>query len=133
MGSRQKRKQRRRLKQQDENDPLIGYLAHSGINIICDGDGCIIAGSKSRMVEIIRRMQRLDSTTAYEIQPVRFSAILDGYLRGGAYCFDETAYGRFLKPGRQAGMALAEEDFSDPGPTGLHFVRIVRQDLPQAW
>jgi hypothetical protein len=43
---------------------------------------------------------------------------------GGAYAFDEQAYGRFLPEAQQAGLPLVEEDFSDPGPTGIHLVRI---------
>jgi hypothetical protein len=36
----------------------------------------------------------------------------------------EQAYGRFLPEAQRAGLALVEEDFSDPGPTGIHLVRI---------
>ena len=43
---------------------------------------------------------------------------------GGAYCFDEEAYGHFLPPAQAAGLPLVEEDFSDPGPTGIHLVRV---------
>ena len=42
----------------------------------------------------------------------------------GAIRFDEEAYGRFLEPGRRLGMPLTDEDFSDPGPLGMHFVRV---------
>ena len=106
-----------------ETDPLIGYLAHNGPHYLCDGDGCIVAGSRRKLQEIIGRSgpagARMDT-----IQTARFSEILAGMQLGGAYCLDEEAYGRFLEPGRRMGMPLTDEDFSDPGPLGMHFVRV---------
>jgi hypothetical protein len=93
------------------------------LHVLCDGDGCIIAGSREKLQDIIRRSgpagARMDT-----IQSATFSEILAGMQLGGAYCFDEEAYGRFLEPGRQLGMPLTNEDFSDPGPLGMHFVRV---------
>jgi hypothetical protein len=106
-----------------EADPLIGYLAHNGVHILCDGDGCIIAGSRAKLYDIMHRSGPAASSMN-TIQAARFSEILDGMQRGGAYCFDEEAYGRFLTPGRRIGMPLTDEDFSDPGPLGMHFVRV---------
>jgi len=104
-------------------DPLIGYLARHDLHVLCDGDGCIIAGSREKLQDIIRRSgpaaARMDT-----IQSATFSEILAGMQLGGAYCLDEEAYGRFLEPGRRMGMPLADEDFSDPGPLGMHFVRV---------
>jgi len=50
--------------------------------------------------------------------------ILTGIGQGGAYAFDELAYGRFLTPAQQEGLPIGPEDFSEPGPIGLHFVRV---------
>ena len=36
-------------------DPLIGYLARHDLHVLCDGDGCVIAGSRDKLQEIIRR------------------------------------------------------------------------------
>jgi len=106
-----------------QSNPLIGYLAHDGFDVLCDGDGCIIAGSRDKLQEILRRSgpagTRMDT-----IQAARFSEILAGMRLGGAYCLDEEAYGRFLAPGRRVGLALTDEDFSDPGPLGIHLVRL---------
>jgi len=43
---------------------------------------------------------------------------------GGAYCFDEEAYGRFQPHAEKAGIKAGPQDFSGETPTGLHFVRI---------
>ena len=117
------RRPRRRLAAQSEADPLIGYLARNGPYCLCDGDGCIIAGSRAKLYDIIHRSGPA-AARMNTIQAARFSEILAGMQRGGAYCFDEQAYGRFLEPGRQIGMPLTDEDFSDPGPLGMHFVRV---------
>jgi hypothetical protein len=104
-------------------DPLIGYLARHGPHFLCDGDGCIIAGSRAKLQDIIRRSGAAGAQMD-TIQSARFSEILAGMQLGGAYCLDEEAYGRFLEPGRRIGMPLTDEDFSDPGPLGMHFVRV---------
>lgn len=110
-------------------NPLIGYLVHNGVEVLCDGDGCVIAGSRHAIQAIVQRFgaRFADMRT---IQAAPFSDILDGLRRGAAYCFDEVAYGRFLEPGRQIGLALGDEDFSDPGPLGMHFVRVQCRVLP---
>jgi hypothetical protein len=104
-------------------NPLIGYLVHDGVRTLCDGDGCIIAGSRAKICQIRDRFgSRLSAMQI--VQPAPFSDIWDGLQRGGAYCFDEEAYGRFLEPARRHGIPVTEQDFSDPGPLGLHFVRV---------
>ena len=105
------------------SNPLIGYLVHDGVATLCDGDGCIRAGSRDRIRQIRDRFgPRFAGMKT--IQPAPFSDIWTGMRRGGAYCFDEEAYGRFLEPSRRVGMTLTDEDFSDPGPLGMHFVRV---------
>jgi hypothetical protein len=60
----------------------------------------------------------------YTVQATSFSEILTGLQAGAAYAFDAEAYGRFLGPAQAAGLPLGAEDFSEPGPSGLHFVRV---------
>jgi hypothetical protein len=106
-----------------EANPLIGYLVHNGVMPLCDGDACLITGSRRAIQQIVdRQSPRFSDMTIIQAAP--FSDILRGMQRGGAYCFDEAAYGRFLEPARRIGMPLSEEDFSDPGPLGMHFVRV---------
>lgn len=52
-------------------------------------------------------------------------------MRSLCDALDEQAYGVFLPLGQAAGLTLKEEDFSDPGPLGMHFVRI--QNIPIGW
>ncbi len=106
-----------------EGNPLIGYLVHDGLRTLCDGDGCVIAGSRAKIRQIRDRFGACFSAMQI-IQPAPFSDIFDGMQRGGAYCFDEEAYGRFLEPARRHGLPVTEQDFSDPGPLGMHFVRV---------
>ena len=110
-------------------NPLIGYLAHNGVQVLCDGEACVVTGSRHGIQEIVQRFgaRFADMRT---IQAAPFSDILDGLRRGAAYCFDEVAYGHFLEPGRRIGLALSDEDFSDPGPLGMHFVRVQCRVLP---
>ena len=105
-------------------DPLIGYVACNGLYCLCDGDGCVVAGSREKMQEILRRSGP-GAQKWYKIQAAGFAQILSAIeYFGAAYCFDEEAYGRFLAPARRMGMPLEDQDFSDPGPLGMHFVRV---------
>ena len=104
----------------EPQDPQIGYFAFHGLEVLCDGDGCVIAGSRPEMRRILQRMGHERMT----IRGTTFSEIWGGLQKGAAYCFDEQAYHRFRGPARQAGAPLEEQDFSDPGPLGMHFVRI---------
>ncbi|NJN06075.1 MAG: hypothetical protein HC814_06520 [Rhodobacteraceae bacterium] len=101
-------------------NPCIGYCAHDGVVALCDGDACIVAGSRDEM-QRIRDRRGLETMT---IQPARFRQILSALQLGAAYCFDEQAYGRFKQPGQEAGLELSGEDFSVRGPWGMHFVRV---------
>ena len=100
---------------------LIGYLAHNNVDPLCDGDSCVIIGSRGRMKRVARQMT---ANASIVIQAADFASIADGLRQGGAYSFDEKAYGRFLTPAQDAGFPLEEEDFSAPGPGGTHFVRV---------
>lgn len=120
-----KKDQRRRRERQRRNrprDPLVGYTARQGMNVACDGDACIVAGSHPAMVSILEHHRR--DPGQYLIEKATAPHILQAMELGGAYAFDEEAYGRFLGPAKAAGLPLGEEDFSDPGPTGIHLVRV---------
>lgn len=106
---------------QSNADLQIGYFAHNGIQALCEGDACLITGS----VEAMKHFIRVARFSGAGVHATTFSEILQGIKLGAAYCFDEQAYGRFLEPGRAAGLTLTDEDFSDPGPTGTHLL-IVR-------
>jgi hypothetical protein len=122
--AKRKRDKRRREveRRKRRREPLIGYVARQGINVVCDGDACIVAGSQAAMVSILQHHGR--DPKHYLIEKAMASQILQVLELGGAYAFDEEAYGRFLEPAHSAGLPLGKEDFSDPGPTGIHLVRV---------
>ena len=105
------------------SDPVIGYVAHDGRQAVCDGDACIVAGSRDKMARIVAQLGPHWSGRQI-LETAKFRHIVQCLQLGAAYCFDEEAYGRFLGPARRIGMPLEEEDFSDPGPRGLHLVRV---------
>jgi len=123
LAKRRKDKRRREVERRRRSrDPLIGYVARQGMIVACDGDACIVAGEQAAMVSILQHHGR--DPQQYLIEKATASQILQAIELGGAYAFDEEAYGRFLGPAQSAGLPLVEEDFSDPGPTGIHLVRV---------
>jgi len=116
----QRRRQRQRRSQ--SRDTLVGYTARQGMNVVCDEQACIVAGSRAAMVSILEH-HRYDPAD-YLIEKATASHLLQGMELGGVYAFDREAYGRFLQPAQSAGLSLGEEDFSDPGPTGIYLARV---------
>ena len=108
--------------QRQDQDQRVGYFAFEGLTAVCDGDGCVIAGSKKEMLRILKRMGLAGCT----IQATTSAEILLGLAHGGAYCFDQQAYERFLEPARRAGLTLRSDEFEhgSSGPLGMHFVRV---------
>ena len=104
------------------SDPVVGFFAVRDMEVICDDDGCVIAGSAKQLREIIERNGQ--NPRRYQIRSTTFSEIHRGIQHGGAYCFNEDAYRRFLPPAQAAGLSIGAEDFSDPGPIGIHLVRV---------
>lgn len=103
---------------------VIGYLAYvTKAEPICEGDSCIIAGSREKMKQYVQRTNPLygDKVT---ISKARFGDIKRAMELGAAYSFDEEAYNRFYPLARKAGMGVGPEDFTGETPTGMHFVRI---------
>jgi len=121
MGRRSRAKrERRRSGREGSSDPVVGFVAVNQVGGLCDGDALIVAGSRAAVEAVIAR----SPARRWEIQPARFAHIWQGMQLGGAYAFDETAYRAFLPHARRVGLELEDEDFSDPGPTGVHFVRV---------
>ena len=121
MGRRSRMKrERRRTGQAGPSDPVVGFVAVNQVDGLCDGDALIVTGSRSALEACMARFP----ARRWEIQPARFGHIWQCVQRGGAYAFDETAYRAFLPHARRAGLGLEDENFSEPGPTGLHFVRV---------
>ena len=85
-------------------DKVVGYFSYTPSGtVLCDGDACIIAGSESLLQGYLQKL----STTVGErdlIKKTRFSEIVTGLKRGGAYAFDREAYAKFFELGKKNGM-----------------------------
>ncbi len=108
----------------DDESKVIGYFAFvPPVDVLCEGDACVIAGSESSIKEYLSSMAA-DSTSRYQIRKTRFGEILQGMKRGAPYAFDAASYNRFFPIANKYGFSLKEEDFSVPTETGHHFVLI---------
>jgi len=118
-----KKRKRRRATQppvETREDPIVGWFASEGLGALCDGDACVIAGSRSVLDKMIARTE----TRPWRIRTTTYNEILWGLRQGAAYAFDQKAYEVVLPLAQQDGLPLEEQDLSDPGPTGVHLLRV---------
>jgi hypothetical protein len=112
----------------DEDTRVIGYFAYTPpMNVVCDRDACVVAGSEAALKRYIQSMGA-KAAVSETIKKTRFGEIMKGLQLGGAYAFDEEAYNRFYPLASKAGLGLGAEDFSQPPPTNMHFVRVQLKD-----
>jgi hypothetical protein len=103
---------------------VIGYFAYvPPMNAFCDGDACIVAGSETALRDYIAALNP-DDVNKNRVKKTRFGEIMRGIGLGAAYAFDADAYNRFFPLAQEEGLNVGPEDFSQPSPTGMHFVRI---------
>lgn len=107
---------------------LIGYIAALQLNVLCDGNACIVMGSKFKFrVHLTNNPQTCNKE--YVLKKAWFDDILTGIQFGAAYAFDQDAYRLFYPLAQRAGLDLKQEDFSTPPPADLshpplHLVRV---------
>ena len=103
---------------------VIGYFAFSPkMNVLCEGDACIIAGSERSLKEYLGSLSPL-ARKEFRIRKARFGEILKGLQLGAPYAFDEASYNRFFPLANRRGYNLKKEEFSVPTEIGRHFVVI---------
>ena len=103
---------------------VIGYFAHkSKLEVFCDGDACIIAGSEKKIIEYLSKMKE-NNLSNFTIKKTRFYEIMNGIMYGAAYCFDEEAYNRFYPLAEKKGLNFGPEEFSKKKSKYLEFIRI---------
>ena len=110
----------------DASTRVVGCFAFtSPIDIVCDGDACVVAHSETAMRSYLK-LRRSNSGAGPRIKKTRFGEIVAGLQLGGAYAFDEAAYSRFRPLAEGMGVNLAPQDFTGPAPssTGVRRVRI---------
>ena len=86
------------------SNKVLGYVAFATgdrMNMLCDGDACIIAFSKAATEKHIRSLAP-DDAAPYTIRKARYGDVLEALKLGAAYAFDAQSFSRF-KP-------LAEDD-----------------------
>lgn len=104
---------------------VVGYFSYSETGVFCDGDACIISGTKRLISTYINQM--LHHSEENIIKKTRFGEIISGLERGAAYAFDKDAYIIFLALAHKHGvrdLPVPRQFFGEQSPTGLHFIRI---------
>jgi hypothetical protein len=101
----------------DRLKKVVGYFAiRTGtMNILCDGDACVIAGSHKALTKYISKLMN-DNPVNYSVKKTRYGEILQGMRMGGVYAFDNKAYNIFLPLAKADGMPSAEFKIDDPKP-----------------
>ncbi len=108
----------------DDKTRVVGYFAFTlPMDVVCDGDACVIAGSETAMKRYIAKLG-VTAKNLPAIRKTRLGDILVGMYQGGAYAFDEESYNRFYPLAAKAGIDIGPQDFSMSGPTGMHFVHV---------
>ncbi len=91
---------------------VIGFFAYlTPIEIVCDGEACMIAGSAEAMRRYLEESNS-GKVNRYTIRKTRFGEILQGMSLGGAYSFDEASYSRFYPLAQEEGLPATSADFS---------------------
>ena len=108
----------------DDKTRVIGYFAFSPpMGVVCDGDECVVVGSEDAMKGYLAKLGAATKSSP-AVRKVRFEEILVGMFHGRTYAFDEESYSKFYPLAAKYGIDIGPQDFSVPGPTGMHFVRV---------
>ena len=111
----------------DRLKKVVGYFAiRTGtMDIVCDGDACVIAGSHKAFSKYISKLTD-DNPVDYSIKKTRYGEILQGMRMGGVYTFDNKAYNKFLPLAKADGMPFAEFKIEDDPIPHKDAVRLMR-------
>ena len=105
------------------HDPVVGYVAMQGKNLLCDeGRYGFVIGSRSEMKTFIEN-HGLEAGD-YLIRAASSLHILAAMSLGGKYAFDQESYQRLLEPANVAGLRLKPVEFMDVGSEGIYLARV---------
>lgn len=112
---------------------IVGYFAFKPRTLysVCDGDACVIAGSKEAMGSYISKLSR-GKVTDYSVKKTRYGEILQGLQKGAAYAFDKMAYKSFYPLAKAEGLKVVEfqmEDNSRPNDDAVPLMRVKWIDM----
>ena len=93
----------------DRDSKVLGFVASipGTINMFCDGDSCIVAGSETQMQNYIAVMNS-NHKAKYRIIKVRYGQVVQAMKLGGAYSFDREAFSRLAPLAQQDGIDLVD-------------------------
>ena len=107
---------------------VLGYIATlpGKIDLLCDGDSCIIAGSEKTMKEYIANFSN-QTGLKYSISKARYGRVLQAMKLGAAYSFDHESYLRFCPLATEDGMDFVDftpEDKARPAGLAVSLMRV---------
>jgi hypothetical protein len=107
---------------------VLGYVAvkPGTINVLCDGDACIVAGSEKKMNEYIKTLS-VDRNAKYQISKARYGHVLKAMKLGGVYSFDQESYSRFYPLACEDGIELVDftpDNQERPNGTAISLMRV---------
>ena len=93
----------------DKDTKVLGYVAVrvGTINVLCDGDSCIVVGAEKKMNEYIKTLS-VDRNAKYQISKARYGHVLKVMKLGGVYSFDQESYSRFYPLASEDGIELVD-------------------------
>lgn len=93
----------------DRDSKVLGFVASipGTINMFCDGDSCIVAGSEAQMQKYIALMSS-NHKAKYRIIKARYGHVVQAMKLGGAYSFDREAFSRLAPLAQQDGIDLVD-------------------------
>ena len=93
----------------NKDTTVLGFIAilRGTINVLCDGDSCIVTGSEKRMKEYIATFAT-EPKAQYRITKARYGHVLQVMKMGGAYSFDQESFSRFGPLAREDGIDVVD-------------------------
>ena len=113
----------------EKDSKVIGFVAQKSgtVNLICDGDSAIVAGSEKKMRDYVENMEKRLTKPGYEIKKARYGHILKCLKLGASYSFDEESYSRFYPLAKDENKKVIEFGKDSNEAThkaGTHLLRV---------
>ena len=107
-----------------DHDVVIGYFGFiPPVNVVCDGDACIISGSEKSFRNYLT-IANASQSTKINIRKTTFGEVLRGLGLGAAYSFDEEAYGRFYPAAKRASLDVPVANFKNKPGKEIEFMTV---------
>ena len=107
-----------------DDDVVIGYFGFiPPVDVVCDGDACIIAGSENSFRNYIKIADPSQSAKI-TIRRTTFGEVLRGLVLGAAYSFDKEAYGKFYPSAKRASLDVPVANFKTKPDKEIEFMTV---------